>query len=77
MSFVRSGVGRLSTVLAALAAAGFLSTAPATASSTDTDGDRMPNRWEVAHNLNPRVANARGDADHDGLIDLDEAVAAE
>src|SRR4051812_17834876 len=38
----------------------------------DRDGDGMPNRWEVNHDLNPDRANARGDKDHDGLRNLGE-----
>src|SRR3954451_11799909 len=41
-------------------------------SSTDLDRDGMPNRWEVAHHLNPRVADGASDADHDGLRNLAE-----
>jgi hypothetical protein len=40
--------------------------------AADSDGDGMPNRWEIAHNLNPQVANGRKDADHDGLRNLGE-----
>jgi hypothetical protein len=32
----------------------------------------MPNRWEVAHDLNPDRANARADKDDDGLTNLGE-----
>ena len=32
----------------------------------------MPNRWEVAHHLNPHHANANGDPDHDGLNNIGE-----
>src|SRR4051812_11014685 len=68
----RSGAGRATAVVAVLAAAGLLSASPSSASTRDGDHDGMPNRWEIAHHLNPRVANARGDADHDGLRNLAE-----
>jgi hypothetical protein len=32
----------------------------------------MPNRWERNHGLNPRVADARRDPDHDGLRNIAE-----
>ncbi|MBN1672133.1 MAG: VCBS repeat-containing protein [Kiritimatiellae bacterium] len=38
----------------------------------DTDGDGMPDGWEVAHNLNPLVNDADQDADGDGHSNLDE-----
>jgi hypothetical protein len=40
--------------------------------SRDSDHDGMPNRWEVAHQLNAHRANASGDPDHDGLRNLGE-----
>ena len=72
MTFIRSSVGRSTAALAALAAAGLLSTPVASAGSLDSDGDGMPNRWEVAHNLDAHRANARADADHDGLRNIGE-----
>ena len=56
----RTPVGRVAAVVAALATAGLLTIAPASASSaTDTDGDGMPNRWERTHGLKPGTP-ARG-----------------
>ncbi len=40
--------------------------------ATDSDRDGMPNRWERNHGLNPLLANAKGDADHDGLANVAE-----
>ena len=38
----------------------------------DTDQDGMPDAWEIAHGLNPLVANASGDPDGDGRTNLEE-----
>ncbi len=38
----------------------------------DSDGDGMLDTWEVAHGLNPSVADAALDADDDGLSNLQE-----
>ncbi|HMP76857.1 MAG TPA: right-handed parallel beta-helix repeat-containing protein [Kiritimatiellia bacterium] len=43
---------------------------------TDSDGDLMPDWWEIAYGLNPAVSNApASDADGDGVSDLDEWIA--
>ena len=42
----------------------------------DTDGDLMPDWWEIAYGLNPSVSNApNSDADGDGISDLHEWIA--
>jgi len=46
--------------------------ATAGAKSRDRDHDRMSDRWEQKHRLNPRKNDARGDADHDGLRNITE-----
>ena len=38
----------------------------------DTDGDGLPDAWEIEHGLNPNVANSNGDFDNDGYTDLEE-----
>ena len=38
----------------------------------DTDGDGMPDGWEVDNDLDPLTPSADNDADDDGLTDLDE-----
>jgi hypothetical protein len=40
--------------------------------SRDSDGDKMPNRWETRHHLDAHKANAQKDADRDGLVNLSE-----
>ena len=40
----------------------------------DTDGDGMPDAWEMAHGLNPYVNDADGDLDGDGLTNLQEYI---
>ena len=39
----------------------------ASAKSRDSDGDRMPDRWERTHDLRVHKHDAKRDADHDGL----------
>lgn len=38
----------------------------------DKDGDGMLDAWETAHGLNPAANDAQGDADADGLKNIDE-----
>ncbi|MGD9612820.1 MAG: LamG-like jellyroll fold domain-containing protein, partial [Kiritimatiellia bacterium] len=38
----------------------------------DTDGDGLPDAWEVANALDPLLEDAAGDADGDGLTNLEE-----
>lgn len=40
----------------------------------DSDRDGMPDAWELAHGLNPAVANPNGDFDADGYTDLEEYI---
>lgn len=42
------------------------------AHAADSDGDRMPDAWEIANGLRPHVNDARRDKDHDGLNNLGE-----
>jgi hypothetical protein len=58
--------------LVAVTVAGLVLAAPAQASGRDTDHDGMPDRWERAHGLDWRHANARADTDHDGISNLKE-----
>ena len=38
----------------------------------DSDGDSLPDEWEIKHGLNANVANASEDPDGDGLTNLEE-----
>jgi Pectate lyase/Bacterial TSP3 repeat len=40
----------------------------------DTDNDGMPDAWELAHGLNPSVADNNGDFDNDGYTNLEEYI---
>jgi len=40
--------------------------------SLDSDGDGMPDWWELKYGLNPFVRDASGNPDHDGLNNLEE-----
>src|SRR5439155_14598506 len=40
----------------------------------DTDGDGMPDTWEVAHGLDPAAADNNGDFDADGYTNLEEYI---
>lgn len=42
----------------------------------DTDGDQMPDFWEMAHELDTDQADADGDPDADGLTNLSEYILA-
>lgn len=44
----------------------------AQAGPKDSDGDGMPDKWEINHQLNAHKANAHGDPDHDGLVNIKE-----
>lgn len=43
--------------------------------NVDSDGDGMPDEWEIAHGLNPTVDDAEDDDDHDSVKNIDEYVA--
>lgn len=44
-------------------------------STADSDGDGIPDSYEMAHGLNPAVNDAGGDRDDDGLTNLGEFLA--
>lgn len=41
----------------------------------DSDGDGMPDEWEIAHNLSPQIKDGDVDSDGDGATNFDEYVA--
>ncbi|WP_291988746.1 hypothetical protein [Luteitalea sp.] len=40
--------------------------------TSDTDNDQLPDAWETQYNLDPRLSDANGDPDGDGLTNLQE-----
>src|SRR5205823_10181636 len=40
--------------------------------SSDSDGDGMPDAWEVTHGLNPNLNDANSDSDGDGTSNIKE-----
>jgi hypothetical protein len=52
-----------------------ISTPPTTRpAGFDTDNDGMPDTWEMAHGLNPNVADNNGDFDNDGYTNIEEYI---
>jgi type VI secretion system secreted protein Hcp len=48
---------------------------PGDAPPLDSDGDGMPDEWEIAHNLSPQIKDGDVDSDGDGATNFDEYVA--
>ena len=45
---------------------------PAVAATSDSDGDRLPDEWELRHNLPADEPSAGRDPDRDGLTNIEE-----
>ena len=43
--------------------------------NADSDGDTLPDGWEVTHGLDPTIDDRSGDADQDGYSNLEEYMA--
>jgi len=43
--------------------------------TVDSDGDGMPDDWEIAHNLNPQIKDNDADPDGDGATNYEEFIA--
>jgi hypothetical protein len=64
---------RKATLIVAIAGAlAAMMAVPALATKGDGNGDRIPDRWEVRHNLPLNVNQAPRDQDRDGLRNLRE-----
>ncbi len=61
--------------VANLAGSAVSDTALLTIQSLDSDGDGIPDAWEMAHGLDPNASNALADSDHDGMTDYQEYLA--
>ena len=78
LSFVSvsmTNAGSYSVVITNLAGSATSSVATLTVSTLDTDGDGMPDVWELAHGLNKLVNDAGLDPDFDGMTSLQEFIA--
>ena len=64
--------GGYTVVVTNLAGSATSAVATLTVSSPDTDGDGLPDDWELAHGTNPNVNDAGADPDHDGLSNRQE-----
>lgn len=62
---------RPATLLLGIALVALLA-APASAGTSDRDGDKLPDTWEQRHNLPTNQPSGSGDPDRDGLTNLQE-----
>jgi len=70
-----SHAGNYSVVITNVAGSITSLVATLTVSAADTDGDGMPDAWEMAHGLNPNANDAAFDADGDHMTNLAEFIA--
>jgi hypothetical protein len=56
-------------------ASNWVAALPSPGRAFDTDGDGLPDGWELAHGLNPDLPDAAADADGDGPNNLEEYLA--
>lgn len=74
-SVAQSHAGSYDVVITNIAGTTTSLVAVLTVSTTDRDGDGMPDAWEIAHGLNPDANDAPLDADGDTMPNHDEFIA--
>lgn len=65
-------ISRLTALGTSLATVVLTTIATLPAHAADSDGDQMPDAWEIANGLKPNIDDADKDKDHDDLLNLAE-----